>query len=221
MTVPSGWVARQLANSADPTWCFALGSPSGAGTADCLLWFRALFHEPSATIRSGFAPLCASQPVEVNVVEAGVRTFGGRSADYVESLDTCGSNAGAVNDVTSYLVATDPAYALYTDNTDAKVRGVLTELAADSKLPAQLAPLPYYIQGNIESRSHRADGYHVELQPVIHSDSADGVELRPTGHPTGFVIPDSLVTDNGVTLIGSVELSTDGWHVTHVVIEGG
>src|SRR5207253_8710117 len=99
---------------------------------------------------------------------------------------------------------------------------VLTELVADSKLPRQLAPLPYYVEGSIESRSHRADGYHVQLQPFVRSVSAtDGVVLRPTGHLTGFVIPDSIVSDNGVTLLGAVELSTDGWHVTHVLIEGG
>ncbi len=173
-------------------------------------------------MRAGFARLCDSQILDVKVVEAGVRTFGGRSASYSRALETCGTNAAAANDVTAYVVATDPAYALYADNPDAKVRTVLTSLATDSKLPTQLAPLPYYIEGNIVSRSHHADGYHVELQPFVRSDSAtDGVVLKPTGRLTGFVIPDSLVTDNGVTLIGAVELSTDGWHVTNVLIEGG
>lgn len=222
VAVPSGWFARQVASSADPTWCFAPRSPSSAETADCVLWFRALVNQPSETIRVGFAPLCASQPPDINVVEAGLRTFGGRSASYSRSRDTCGSNVTAVNDITAYVVATDPAYALYADNPDETVRTVLADLVADSKLPRQRAPLPYYVEGSIVSRSHRADGYHVQLQPFVRSNSVtDGVVLRPTGHLTGFVIPDSVVTDNGVTLIGAVELSTDGWHVTHVLIEGG
>ena len=222
MTLPTGWVARQLASTADPTWCFALESPAGAAsTVDCRLWFRALLHQPSDTIEAGFEPSCDSQPEEFDVVESGVRTFGGRSAIYAESMDTCGSNPGAVNDVTEYIVATSPAYALYSHNTDAKVRTVLAELVANSKLPAQLAPLPYYIQGDIEWRSHHADGYHVRLQPVIPTYTADGVELTPIGHLIGLVIADSLVTDNGVTLIGQVELFTDGWQVTHVTIDGG
>lgn len=222
MTLPTGWVARELASTADPTWCLALGSPTGAAeTADCRLWFRALLHEPSDTIQAGFAPSCDSQPEEYNVVGTGVRSFGGRSANYAESMDTCGSNPGAVNDVTEYVVATNPAYALYTDNTDATARAVLAELIVNSKLPAQVAPLPYYIQGDVKWRSHHADGYHVRLQPVTPTDTADGVELTPIGHLTGFVIPDRLVDDDGGTLIGQVELSTDGWHVTHVTIDGG
>ncbi len=86
-------------------------------------------------------------------------------------MDTCGSNPGVVNDVTEYVVATNPAYALYTVNTDAKARTVLAELIVNSKLPAQVAPLPYYIQGDIEWRNHHADGYHVRLQPVIPTDT--------------------------------------------------
>ena len=222
MTLPTGWVARQLASTADPTWCFALESPAGAAsTVDCRLWFRALLHQPSDTIEAGFEPSCDSQPEEFDVVESGVRTFGGRSAIYAESMDTCGSNPGAVNDVTEYIVATSPAYALYSHNTDAKVRTVLAELVANSKLPAQLAPLPYYIQGDIEWRSHHADGYHVRLQPVIPTYTADGVELTPIGHLIGLVIADSLVTDNAAALIGQVEVFTDGSHVTRVTIDGG
>ena len=61
----------------------------------------------------------------------------------------------------------------------------------------------------------------MQLQPGIPTDTANGVEVTHIGHLTGFVIPDSLVTDNGGTLIGQVELFTDGWHVTHVTIDGG
>jgi hypothetical protein len=173
----------------------------------------------SADAQTGYVTFGASCAIEGGtdtLLDYAVRDFGGRAAQYRQWSDVCGTSAVQV---TQYLVLTDPAYILYSNHADPTVRAVMTHLAATATLPAQVAPLSYDIMGNVESLSHHADGYHVRLAPWTRQHDGQFVPV-PGGTTSSYIIPNSLVP-SALTVIGLIELTTNGRQVTALTIVGG
>jgi hypothetical protein len=65
-----------------------------------------------------------------------------------------------------------------------------------------------------------ADGWRVVLAPA--NRQPDGQFVAIAGRtPVTYVIPDALVPDNGMTLVGPVEVTTNGGQVTFLTVVGG
>ena len=65
----------------------------------------------------------------------GDRTFGGRTADWRRWESHC-SKTNRPIDIEQYVVATGPAYILYSTHANATVHAAMTEIATSSTLPA-------------------------------------------------------------------------------------
>jgi hypothetical protein len=86
-----------------------------------------------------------------------------------------------------------------------------------TKLPK---PRGHTLLGLVVSHTKLADGYRVVLAPAIRQ--ADGQFVAIPGRATvGYLIPTSLVPDEGITLVGPIELTIDGQQVTGLTIAGG
>lgn len=222
--LPSGWVARRLPSQASPTWCLSPSSrPPVTTRSRCELWFSQLPDPPgrrfSAMVETGYGfPVCDELSARRTLNEFAIRPFGGRAADYLQSHIRCAN--GAAYDITQYLIVTKPGFILYSDHASPAVRAVMATLAHDSTLPTQTAALRYTIMGDVENRTHSSAGYRVTLRPWTRLSDGQFVAI-PGGTANSYVIPDSLVPDQGITLTGLIELTTNGDRVTALTIIGG
>lgn len=231
--LPDGWVARELPTDVGRAWCLSPTTVPAVNNADrCALTLRRLPDPPARGVFAvnavgainrwpAIGECSAAGQMGKMLFRYGYRTFGGRDADYRRWHYACRN--GRTYNFAQYVVATKPAYVLFSNQATKHIRAVMSTVVANSLLPTRRAPLRYEVLGSIESRSHQRDGYHVTVRPCVRRPNLPATQFVtvPGGTADTYVIPDRMVPDQGVTLVGVIELDTDGSKVTYLGITGG
>ena len=103
--------------------------------------------------------------------DARVDTFGGRPADYRYWVWTCGN--GAVHEIAQYAVAAPAGYVLFSESANADMRAVMSDIAAESTLPAARAGgVRLCDQGAVKSVTPTSGGLTIELQRSVGSHNS-------------------------------------------------
>lgn len=228
ISLPAGWLARDLQRYADPGGSFALpgwcltpaGVPVSSKPDACPVVLLAGGNTQSldVDIEGGLTanPEYCFQGTKLDghTEQTGDKQFGGRSADWRHWTIAC--KGGSTYDIEQYVVATGPAYILYSQHSDRRYHPALTEIAANSTLPAQRLPVRLMDRGIVRELTRTSDGYRLRLDRII-----EGVDNALNENPAtyDYVVPTSIIDrpqNNGPIRVGStVSLWTDG----HVVTE--
>lgn len=96
----------------------------------------------------------------------------------------------------------------------------LVHLSRRLSAPTRTAPRGQKLLGFVLSRTKVAHGYRVTLAPARRRADGQFVAIRGRA-PVTYLIPNSLVLDGGVTLVGAIEITLNEDRVTALVIVGG
>lgn len=151
LTLPAGWVAERVASSTQshpilPTWCLMPHSgpaPASSDAANCTIAFSAAPTGPSAPALTVDTPgglagnpeYCdPAHPQTISLLGKQESTLGARPASYRNWLYACAD--GTRWPVEQYVVATAPAYVLYSSHATPAVHALMTNIAKTAQLPA-------------------------------------------------------------------------------------
>lgn len=168
----------------------------------------------SADQTAGFAGFVDCNAKQVALLDSGDRRIGNRDASW--RVDRCGPASRAIRQET-YVVATDPGYALFTDKSSVVVRQAITTIAQGTQLPVQDRPVRLYDYGIL--RQVRADGgvVRIRLDRTVPSPSGERNNSTAT---YSYAVPLTVWNDArayGVLRVGShIALNSDGDAVTRV-----
>jgi hypothetical protein len=228
MWLPKGWVARHLQSYAPqdgsfvyPGWCL---SPAAVPVVveKCPIMFWVVPTPPSGQpldvdVESGTAsnPEYCTQGTRVSsqAEQTGDRKFGGRPADWRRWTIAC--NGGPSYDIEQYVVASAPAFILYSSQPDSRYHQAITEIAAHSTLPAQRRPLRLMDRGIIRSLVKTSTGYRIALDRVIETYNRTVNENPKTyDYPVSGAVLTAARRDGRIAVGSTVYLTTDGNTVT-------
>lgn len=101
------------------------------------------------------------------------RALGGRAADWRRWTSHCSKTNRPIR-IEQYVVASGPAYILYSAQADATVHAAMTEIARSSTLPAQTTAVRYMDRGDIRAFTPDGDGGEIVIDRVVRdSENAD------------------------------------------------
>jgi hypothetical protein len=229
LPLPSGWVARDYLRY-DPAagqgetsgpnegWCLTPAStPVTVGS--CPIWFRA-YDNPSVQRgplmdvdkRGGSYgdphQVCVPSGAKSTDLEAGDGPFGNRMADYRHWRYDCSSGPAFVAE--QYVVATKPAYIIFSEHVDATVHQVMNNLAAHASLPPSATTMRYEDYGYVRNIMREADGVHVSIDHTVRNIAAN------SDHTTvDYLVPNKLYTATAKSVkVGKLAMvETDGTRV--------
>ncbi len=229
LPLPSGWVARDYRryepppvegqdDPADQGWCFSPASTQ-VRIGGCPIWFRS-YHDPSVQHgplmdvdnRGGSYgdphQVCIPSGATHYDLQAGEFPFGGRMADYRHWRYDCKSGPAFVAE--QYVVATRPAYIVFSEHVDATVHQVMSDLAAHASLPPSATTMRYEDFGYVRHIATVAGGVRISIDRTVRDQTAD------TDHTTyDYVVPNRLyaATAKGVKVGKLAQVETDGTRV--------
>jgi hypothetical protein len=192
LPLPAGWLARDYKRYepppvqgqlevADEGWCLTPAS-TPVKVGGCPIWFRAFAHPSTqqgplmdVDERGGnygdAHQVCIPSGTKHYALQAGEVPFGGRLADYRHWRYDCVSGPAFVAE--QYVVATRPAYIIFSEQVDATVHQVMSDLAAHASLPPSATTLRYEDYGYVRSIMREADGVHVSIDRTVRDVAAD------------------------------------------------
>ncbi len=227
IAVPDGWVATHTAPDEDDllaSWClhprgtpvfrpncaleFVQIRPPGGGPGQGTIYDVDEMHWANGNIGqfcSGTIP---------RTEETGDRSFGGRQADWRRWTLHCSD--GRRVEVEQYVVASESAYALFSQHADATVHDAMAVVAQNSTLPAQSAPLRFMDRGIVVDVQRDPDRVTVTIDRVVLA-AVDNHTTVINNNPAtySYPVPTSLFDGAGVKVGDSVRLTTNG----HTVLD--
>jgi hypothetical protein len=149
-------------------------------------------------------------------MQAAERTFGGRAADWRYWRYDCVSGAPFVAE--QYVVATRPAFIVFSERVDAKVHQVLTDLAAHSSLPPATSGIRYEDYGYVRRIQVVGSGIKISIDRTVRDETTD------RDHTTyDYLVPNAVYAKAAKSVkVGKLaQLFTDGTRVTLLYGYGG
>jgi hypothetical protein len=235
LPLPAGWVARDYKRyeptpgvgqtyPADEGWCLTPAS-TPVKVGGCPIWFRAFTQSSSqqgplmdVDERGGnygdAHQVCIPSGTTHYDLQAGEIPFGGRMADYRHWRYDCASGPAFVAE--QYVVATRPAFIIFSEHVDTTVHQVLSNLAAHASLPPSATTLRYEDYGYVRSIKPEADGVHVSIDRTVRDVAAN------SDHTTyDYVLPNRIYAAAAKDLkVGKLaQVETDG--ISRVIMING
>jgi hypothetical protein len=231
MTLPSGWVARDFRRYEPPLvegqvdvakgWCLTPAS-TPVTVGGCPLWFRA-FGDPSlqdgpvmdVDNRGGSYgnphQVCVPSGVTNRDEQAGQYLFGGRPAEWRHWSYDCASGPAFVAE--QYVVPTLPAYVLFSEHVTDTVHQVMSDLAANTTLPAETSPMRLEDFGYIRSITPVSSGRKISIDRTVRDIAAN------SNHTTyDYIVSNKVYAADAKDLkIGKLaQVLTDGHRVVAI-----
>lgn len=201
--LPVGWVARDLGRyypgpgvPVFPGWCLTPASTPIVKYGCPLSLFAVDPHGNPLDVDlegglSANPEYCGQTPSTVQE-QYGDRSFGGRAADWRQWTTHC-TATGVIWHIEQYVVATGPAYILFSDHADATVHDAMTHIAARSTLPAQTAPVRLADQGYVRSIDVTGSQVRITLDRIVQLWNRV-VNVNPATY--AYTIPRSVWRDS-------------------------
>jgi hypothetical protein len=200
ISLPTGWVARDYHEYLVPPsgtlaaqqWCITPASlPARTKPGSCPLTLGTIppnGNPVDVDTQGGWSsnPEYCGQSPSTESEQSGDRDFGGRMADWRSWQIKCAT--GKQWNIEQDVVATGPGFILFSDQVDAAVHDTMSEIIANSTLPAQSLPVRFDDYGYIRSAVATSSGVRIALDRVVR-----GYPNRNVNPQTyTYVIPTNL-----------------------------
>lgn len=233
--LPDGWVARDYQRYLTPdegfgapqVWCLTpRTTPARTVPGACPMLFETANARGAGLdvdIQGGHASnpeYCVGDPSQRTSFQAAERAFGGRVAEWRHWTISC-PRYGRVYRIEQYVVATSPAYILYSGQADAAVHAAMTSIVHSASVPAQDLPLRLEDHGVLRTIVRRADGVHITITRVALALHSSAIHLNP--RTAAYVVPTRMFRlggSSGPLKIGdTVHIDTNGTKVVQIYPE--
>ena len=226
IAVPAGWKLDNPVGSGQYTqWCLQPIHPDAVARASgCAINFSVI--DPPASAHPAFFDVdiegwgsgdppqyCAPDRPQMTE-QTGDRSFGGRMADWRLFDRSCPD--GKTYESEQYVVATNPAYAMFAWMSDAEIHAAMTEIAEYSILPQQQDPLRLADRGVLETVDRGQDGVTVTIDRVVRAVNSAGERIRFINNNPAtytYLVPTTLFDEASVGVGVRVRLETNGRQV--------